>query len=100
MWPAFACPEGAPSCNDTTATSALLLLFPVAVLCAYVIARLLARFVARRRRLGFAIALLGAVLFIDYAGGPSFGTVVAFALGVIGLVFALGQRVDTRTALA
>ena len=100
MSTAVACPEGTTNCNDVTATSALLVLFPFVVLCAFVLARLLARFVVRRRRLGSAIALLGVVVFIYYSSGSILGVVAGFGLGLIGLVLALGRRIGTRTASA
>ena len=100
MWPALACPEGAKSCNDVIATSALLVLFPLIALLAFVLALLLARFVVRRRRLGSALAMLGAVLFIYYSSGSIPGVVVGFGLGLIGLLFALGRRVGTQAASA
>ena len=99
MWPAFACPEGTTNCNDVTGTSALLLLFPVAVLCASVLAMLLARFVVRRRRLGSAIAIRGAVLFLSFSGSI-LGAVLGFGIGLVGLAMALGRRVGTQAASA
>jgi hypothetical protein len=74
-------------CNDVTAVSVLVFLLPLAALVALVLAWPLARFVPRRRMLGWILAVAGLVGYVWFSGGPMPALAGAFAVAVIGLAF-------------
>ena len=96
----FACPEGATTCNDVSATSALLLFFPGVVLLAFLLAWPLRRLVPRRRVVGATIAMLAAVTYLYFSSTLPAVSLVSFAIATIGLALSGGtreQRSDVRT---
>jgi FtsH-binding integral membrane protein len=80
-------------CNDVSAVSVLVLLLPLAALIALVLAWPLARFLPRRRLLGWILAIAGLVGFVWFSAGPIPAVAGAFAVAVIGLAFVRGHPV-------
>jgi hypothetical protein len=87
----LACPAGATTCNDVSGTSVLLLLFPLVVLLALLIAWPLARLVSRRRGAGAALTLVAAVAFVYFSSSAAV-SLLSFLLGVVGLALIMGRR--------
>ena len=81
-------------CNDASAVSVLVFLLPVAVLIALVVAWPLARFLPRRRMLGWILAVAGLVGYVWFSAGPMPAVAGAFALAVIGLALIRGHAVQ------
>lgn len=86
-----ACPSGMTTCNDVSAVSVLLPLFPIAVVLAFLVAWPLTRFLRRRSLLGWSLAVIGAAVYIYLAAGPSIGSLLGFAISVIGIALARGN---------
>lgn len=86
-----ACPTGMTTCNDVSAVSVLLPLFPIAVVLAFLFAWPLTRFLRRRSIFGWSLAVIGAAVYLYLAAGPSVGSLLGFALGVIGIALARGN---------
>ena len=91
-----ACPAGTATCNDVTAVSALLPLFPLAVVVAFLFAWPLTRFLPLRPFLGWSLALVGAAVYLYLATGPSVGSLVGFFISVMGIALARGRRRGDR----
>jgi FtsH-binding integral membrane protein len=87
----FACAE--LPCNDVAAVSVLIFLVPLAVLIALALAWPLARFLPRRRPLGWVLAVAGFAGYVWFSGGPIAALGGAFAVAVIGLAFVRGHSV-------
>jgi len=87
-----ACPVGAETCNDVTAVSGLLVLFPLAVVLAFLCAWPLTRFLPRRRWFGWALAILGAAVYLTFANATTLSSVLGFVLSVIGIGLARGKK--------
>jgi hypothetical protein len=87
----YACPAGTATCNDVTAVNLLLPLFPVAVVLAFLVAWPLSRFLPLRPLLGWSVAVLGAVVYLYLATGPSVGPLLGFFMSVIGIGLARGK---------
>jgi drug/metabolite transporter (DMT)-like permease len=92
VWRSLACPAGATTCDDVSNINATVLLFPLLVPVAFVLALPFTRLVARRRWLGAAIAVLGAIVFLYYGGGSWLGFVVGLAVAIGGLALSMGRR--------
>ena len=86
-----ACPAGTATCNDVTAINALLPLFPVAVVLAFLFAWPLTRFLPLRPLLGWSLALTGAAVYLYLATGPSIGSLFGFFISVMGIALARGK---------
>jgi hypothetical protein len=80
-------------CNDVNAVSVLILLLPLAVLVALVVAWPFARFVPRRRTLGWSLAVAGMAAYVWFSAGPIPAVAGAFALTVMGFAFIRGHAV-------
>jgi len=80
-------------CNDVNAVSVLVLLLPLAALVAVVLALPLARFVPRRRTLGWILAIAGMAAYVWFSAGPIPAVAGAFAITVIGFAFIRGHPV-------
>ena len=78
-------------CNDVNAVSILIFLLPLAALIALVLAWPLARFLPRRRMVGWILAIAGLVGYVWFSGGPMPALTGAFAVAVIGLAFIKGH---------
>lgn len=89
----YACPVGTASCDDVTATSGLLLLFPLAVVLAFLIAWPLSRLLPPRPVLGWSLAIIGAVGYVYLAPRPDWSPLLGFFLGVTGIGLARGKRI-------
>jgi hypothetical protein len=74
-------------CNDVSAVSILVFFLPLAALIALVLAWPLARFLPRRRMLGWVLAIAGLAGFVWFSAGPIPAVAGAFAVAVIGLAF-------------
>ena len=94
----YTCPAGAATCNDVIAVNMLLPLFPVAVVLAFVFAWPLTRFLPLRPLLGWSLAIIGAVVYLYLATGPSIGSLLGFFISVIGVGLAKGTAVAERHA--
>jgi hypothetical protein len=80
-------------CNDVSAVSVLIFLLPLAALVALMLAWPLARFLPRRRMLGWILALAGFAGYVWFSAGPIPAVAAAFAVAVIGLAFIRGHLV-------
>jgi FtsH-binding integral membrane protein len=78
-------------CNDVSAISILTILLPLAALIALVIAWPLARFLPRRRMLGWLLAVAGFVGYVWFSAGPIPAVAGAFVVAVIGLALIRGR---------
>jgi FtsH-binding integral membrane protein len=81
-------------CNDVSAVSILLFLLPLAALIALVLAWPLARFLPRRRVVGWILAIAGFAGYVWFSGGPMPALAGAFAVAVIGFAFIRGHTVQ------
>jgi len=90
-----ACPTGAETCSDVIATNVLLPLFPIAVLLALLFALPLTRFLPPRPRIGWALAVIGAVVYLNLATGTSTGSLLGPCISVIGIALARGKATYT-----
>jgi hypothetical protein len=93
-----ACPAGDFPCNDVTAVNVLLPLFPVAIALAFLFAWPLTRFLPLRPVLGWSLAIVGAVLYLYLATGPSIGSLVGFFISVIGIGLGRGKAISEPRA--
>jgi len=66
----YACPAGTATCNDVIAINGLLLLFPFAVVLAFLVAWPLSRVLPHRPRLGWSLAIVGAVIYVYFGVKP------------------------------
>jgi hypothetical protein len=73
------------------AVSVLLPLFPVAVVLAFLFAWPLTRFLPRHPLFGWSLAIIGAVVYLYLATGPSVGPVLGLFMSVIGIGVARGK---------
>lgn len=89
----YACPVGIAICDDVTVTSGLLLLFPLAVVLALLIAWPLSRLLPPRPLLGWSLAIIGAVIYVYLAARPDWWPLVGFFVGVTGIGLARGKRI-------
>jgi hypothetical protein len=89
----YACPVGTAICDDVRGTSGLLLLFPLAVVLAFLIGWPLSRFLPPRPLLGWSLAIIGAVLYVYLAPRPDWSPLLGFFIGVIGIGLARGKRI-------
>ena len=80
-------------CNDVSAVSILVFLLPLAALVALVLAWPLARFLPRRRMLGWILAIAGFAGYVWFSAGPMPALAGACAVAVIGLAFIRGHPV-------
>jgi hypothetical protein len=80
-------------CNDVTAVSVLVVLLPLAALVALVLAWPLARFLPRRRMVGWILAIAGFAGYVWFSAGPMPALAGAFVVAVIGLAFIRGHPV-------
>ena len=78
-------------CNDVSAVSILIFLLPLAALIALVLAWPLARFLPRRRMVGWILAIAGFGGYVWFSGGPMPALIGAVAVAVIGLAFIKGH---------
>ena len=81
-------------CNDVSAVSVLVFLLPLAALIALVLAWPLARFLPRRRMLGWILAVAGVAGYVWFSAGPMTAVAGAFAVAVVGLAFIRGHAVQ------
>ena len=86
-----ACPVGAETCNDVAAVSAVLVLFPLAVVLAFLCAWPLTRFLPRQGWFGWALAILGGAVYLTFANTTTPWSVLGFVLSVIGIGLARGK---------
>ena len=94
----YACPTGMATCNDVNVISGLLLLFPLAVVLALLIAWPLSRFLPPRPVLGWSLAIIGAVIYVYLAPRPDWSPLLGFFIGVTGIGLARGKRIARRVA--
>ena len=80
-------------CNDVSAVSILVFLLPIAALVALVLAWPLARFLPRRRMLGWILAIAGFAGSVWFSAGPMLALAGACAVAVIGLALIRGRPV-------
>jgi hypothetical protein len=89
----LACPPSELPCNDVSAVSVLVFLLPLAALVALMLAWPLARFLPRRRIVGWILAIAGLAGYVWFSAGPMPALAGAFAVAVIGLAFIRGHPV-------
>ncbi len=89
----LACPPSELPCNDVSAVSVLIFLLPFAALIALLLAWPLARFVPRRRTLGWILAIAGLAGYVWFSAGPIPAVIGAFAVAVIGFALIRGHAV-------
>ncbi|HEV8672107.1 MAG TPA: hypothetical protein VGS01_15385 [Candidatus Limnocylindria bacterium] len=94
----FACPVGTEICKDVTVYNGLLLLFPLAVLLAFLGASPLSRFLPRRPVLGWSLAVIGAVLYVYLSTGVGWEPLWGLLIGVIGIGLARGKIAEPHAA--
>ena len=91
-----ACPTGTTVCDDVRSDNGLWLVFPLAVAVAFLFAWPLSRFLPHRPRIGWPLAIIGAVVFVYFyvAGNQGFawplGIFVGFFISVFGIALARG----------
>jgi hypothetical protein len=97
----YACPAGTPTCNDVIAINGLLLLFPFAVVLAFLVAWPLSRVLPLRPRLGWSLAIVGAVIYVYLASRPDWSPLSGFFVSAIGIALVRGKRVtDPRAGVS
>jgi hypothetical protein len=87
----YACPVGTAVCDDVRADNGLLLLLPLAVVVAFLVAWPLSRFLPPRPLLGWSLAIIGAVLYVYLWTGLGAGPLLGFLISVIGIGLARGK---------
>ena len=89
----YACPAGTATCNDVIAINGLLLLFPFAVVLAFLVAWPLSRVLPHRPRLGWSLAIVGAVIYVYLASSPDWSPLLGFFISAIGIALVRRKRV-------
>ena len=89
----LACPPSELPCNDVSAVNVLIFLLPLAALIALLLAWPLARFLPRRRMLGWILAIAGLAGYVWFSAGPIPAVAGAFAVAVIGFALIRGHAV-------
>ena len=89
----LACPSSELPCNDVSGVSILIFQAPLAALIALALAWPLARFLPRRRTLGWILAIAGSAGYLWFSAGPVPALASAFAVAVIGVAFIRGHTV-------
>jgi hypothetical protein len=88
----LACPSSELPCNDVNAVGVPIFLLPFAMI-ALLLAWPLARFVPRRRTLGWILAIAGLAGYVWFSAGPIPAVAGAFAVAVIGFALIRGHAV-------
>jgi hypothetical protein len=86
-----ACPEGTATCNDVTGVSGVLVLFPLAIVLAFLCAWPLTRFLLRQGWFGWPLAIFGAAVYLTFANSTTPWSPLGFVLSVIGIGLARGR---------
>jgi hypothetical protein len=96
----YACPVGTATCDDVTAINGLLLLFPFAVVLALLVAWPLSRVLPLHPRLGWSLAIVGAVIYVYLAQRPDWSPLLGFFISATGIALVRGKRVaDPRAGV-